>query len=51
MNPAPDAERTSVQEENFAWVLETTASFLIELAKEGRKVPTEYAWSNFLSGK
>jgi glutathione synthase/RimK-type ligase-like ATP-grasp enzyme len=49
MNPAPDAERTSVQEENFEWVLNTTASFLIELAKQGRSVPKEYAWSNFLN--
>ena len=50
MNPAPDAERTSVQEENFEWVLDKTASFLIELAQEGRSVPSEYNWSQFLSG-
>ena len=50
MNPAPDAERTSVQEENFEWVLDKTASFLIELAKEGRAIPQEYNWSQFLSG-
>lgn len=48
MNPAPDAERTSVQEDNFEWVLQTTASYLIELAEEGRKVPSEYAWSSFI---
>jgi glutathione synthase/RimK-type ligase-like ATP-grasp enzyme len=48
MNPAPDAERTSVQEDNFEWVLKTTASYLIELAQEGRKVPQEYAWSSFI---
>jgi glutathione synthase/RimK-type ligase-like ATP-grasp enzyme len=49
MNPAPDAERTSVQEENFEWVLDTTATYLIELAKQGRQIPKEYAWSNFLN--
>ena len=48
MNPAPDAERTSVQEDNFEWVLQATASYLIELAEEGRKVPSEYAWSSFI---
>lgn len=51
MNPAPDAERTSVQEENFQWVLDTTATFLIDLAKEGRKIPKEYTWSEFIGKK
>ncbi|NQW30851.1 MAG: hypothetical protein HQ472_10110 [Ignavibacteria bacterium] len=50
MNPAPDAEKSSVQDDNFEWVLDTTASYLIELAKKGRAVPTEYNWSNFLNG-
>ncbi len=48
MNPAPDAERTSVQEDNFRWVLETTASFLIEQANLGRAIPQEYHWSSFI---
>lgn len=48
MNPAPDAERSSVQEDNFEWVLKTTASYLIELAQEGRRIPSEYAWSSFI---
>ena len=37
-NPAPDAERTSVGEENFEWVVETAANYAIERAvhyKEG----------------
>lgn len=50
MNPAPDAERTSVQEENFEWVLDRTATFLIDLATQGRAVPKEYNWSAFLTG-
>lgn len=49
LNPAPDAERTSVQEDNFEWVLQTTAKYLIELAQQGRKVPTEYNWSSFIA--
>jgi len=31
-NPAPDAERSSVGEENFEWVVETAANFAIEKA-------------------
>jgi glutathione synthase/RimK-type ligase-like ATP-grasp enzyme len=50
LNPAPDAEATSVQPENFEWVLEHAAKYLIEVAQEGRKIPTEYTWSEFLGG-
>jgi len=37
-NPAPDAERTSVGEENFEWVVETAANYAIEkaLASDGK---------------
>ena len=31
-NPAPDAERTSVGEDNFDWVVETSANYAIERA-------------------
>lgn len=51
MNPAPDAERSSIGEENFEWILSTAATFLIDLAKKGRSVPTEYLWSTFLTGQ
>jgi hypothetical protein len=50
MNPAPDAERTSVGEDNFQWFIETVASFAIEEALKGRRVPEEYRWSTFLRG-
>lgn len=49
LNPAPDAERTSVQEENFEWVVQTTAELLIELARQERRPPTEYQWSEFIT--
>lgn len=49
MNPAPDADRNSIQEENFEWILKTSADYLIGLAKQGRAVPTEYAWSSFIN--
>jgi hypothetical protein len=51
LNPAPDAEATSVQQENFEWVLEHAAKYLVELALEGRQVPQEYTWSNMIAPK
>ncbi len=49
LNPAPDAEKSSVQEENFEWVLHHTAKYLVELAQEGRRIPSEYKWSQFIA--
>ena len=50
MNPAPDAELSSVGQENFEWVVETLAGYAIEEAKKGRREPTEYRWSAMLAG-
>lgn len=50
MNPAPDAEHSSVGQENFEWVVETLASYAIAEAQKGRVLPTEFRWSAFLSG-
>jgi glutathione synthase/RimK-type ligase-like ATP-grasp enzyme len=36
-NPSPDAEKTSVGDENFEWILNTSAKFLISAAKESAK--------------
>lgn len=49
LNPAPDAELYSVKEENFEWIVEHSARFLIEKAKRGRKIPTGYPWSGAMS--
>lgn len=50
MNPAPDAEQSSVGDENFEWVVERMADYAIELAHEGKKEPEGLRWSAFLSG-
>ncbi len=50
MNPAPDAERAAVGDANFEWMVETLANFAIEEALKGRATPSEYRWSEFLSG-
>jgi hypothetical protein len=48
LNPAPDADPGSVGEENFRWVLETAASWLIERVREGAPQKTMH-WQEFLS--
>lgn len=41
-NPAPDAEKTSVGDENFEWILDTSAKYLIETALEvSKKKPSK----------
>ncbi|MFM7510846.1 MAG: RimK family alpha-L-glutamate ligase [Bacteroidota bacterium] len=46
-NPAPDANRASVGDENFEWVVETTANFAIEKAQAQAKNPT-LTWGEFV---
>jgi len=48
-NPAPDAELTSVGEENFEWVVETAASYAIERAKNHRPDADNLTWGKFVS--
>lgn len=50
MNPAPDAEQSSVGDENFEWVVETLSSYAIEEAKKGRREPSELRWNALLTG-
>lgn len=47
-NPAPDAERTSVGEENFNWVVETSASYAIEKALEHKPGQDNLTWGEFV---
>jgi hypothetical protein len=47
-NPAPDAERTSVGEENFNWVVETAATFAIEKAKSWKQGKDNLTWGEFI---
>jgi len=44
MNPAPDADRHSVGEDNFTWVVETTARVLVERARNPRQFETTGSW-------
>jgi len=47
-NPAPDAERTSVGEENFEWVVETAANYAIEVAMNQKEGQLNLNWSEFV---
>jgi hypothetical protein len=47
-NPAPDAERTSVGEENFEWVVETASNYAIEKAMENKEGEDNLTWGEYV---
>ncbi|HEX8018426.1 hypothetical protein [Mucilaginibacter sp.] len=47
-NPAPDAEVTSVGQENFDWVVETAADYAIERAKGQKDGLDNLTWGEFV---
>jgi len=47
-NPAPDAEVTSVGQDNFEWVVETAASYAIERAKAQKDNKDNLTWGEFV---
>lgn len=47
-NPAPDAEVTSVGQDNFEWVVETAASYAIERAKAQRDDRDNLTWGEYV---
>jgi hypothetical protein len=47
-NPAPDADRHSVGEKNFAWVLDAAASMLIRRAQEHKPGQNNLTWGTFV---
>lgn len=47
-NPAPDAERSSVGDENFEWVVETAANFAIEKAQTHKEGHNNLTWGTFM---
>ena len=49
-NPAPDADRHSVGEKNFAWVVDAAASMLIRKAQEHKPGQNNLTWGTFVEG-
>ncbi len=47
-NPAPDADRNSVGEENFAWVVETAANYAIEKALAHEDGKDNLTWGEYI---
>ena len=50
MNPAPDAEITSVGQENFDWVVNAVAALAVKKAQSNEKAFEELRWASFLNG-
>ncbi len=48
-NPAPDADRASVGDKNFAWVVEAAARMAIRKAKEHQPGKNNLTWGKFAS--
>jgi hypothetical protein len=47
-NPAPDAERTSVGDENFEWVVETMSNYAIERAMQSENGTDNLTWGQYV---
>lgn len=47
-NPAPDADKASVGEENFEWVVETAANYAIEKALENKEGQDNLTWGEYV---
>ena len=50
MNPAPDAEITSVGQQNFDWVVNAVAEMAVKKALSNEKPFQEMRWASFLAG-
>jgi hypothetical protein len=50
MNPAPDAEVTSVGQQNFEWVVDAVAEMAVKKALGGENPVEELRWAAFLNG-
>jgi glutathione synthase/RimK-type ligase-like ATP-grasp enzyme len=47
-NPAPDADLKSVGQENFDWVVETSANYAIEVAENLKEGANNLAWGEYI---
>ena len=51
LNPAPDAEITSVGQENFDWIVNAVAEMAVKMAMTGEDPAREMRWASLLAGK
>ena len=50
MNPAPDADRNSVGEENFNWIVNAVAELAVKKAVSEETPARDLRWATFLTG-
>src|SRR5438128_179365 len=50
LNPAPDAEVTSVGRENFEWIVNAVAEMTVKMAVSGENPVKELRWAGLLAG-
>jgi hypothetical protein len=50
LNPAPDADRHSVGEENFQWIVSAMAELCIKRALQPESAQAEFHWARYLAG-
>jgi hypothetical protein len=50
MNPAPDADRNSVGQENFDWIVNAVAELAVKKALSDESPARDLRWSAFLAG-
>jgi hypothetical protein len=50
LNPAPDAEITSVGQENFDWIVNAAAEMAVNMARSEENPVKELRWAEFLAG-
>ncbi|HXQ97788.1 MAG TPA: hypothetical protein VN774_05055, partial [Candidatus Limnocylindrales bacterium] len=51
LNPAPDAEITSVGQENFDWIVNAVAEMAVKMALSGESPVKELRWAGLLAGE
>src|SRR5438477_11658655 len=51
LNPAPDAEITSVGQENFDWIVNAVAEMAVKMAESRISPVKELRWAGFLAGE
>jgi len=50
LNPAPDAEITSVGQDNFEWIVNAVSEMAVKMALGGESGVKEMRWAGFLAG-
>ena len=50
LNPAPDADITSVGQENFDWIVNAVAEMAVKKALSDENPAQELRWASFLRG-